>query len=81
MVDNHIHYIKEYEGSAVIMDQSMKIIRKDLSFSIEYKPLGTPEIKVKIADSDDKTEQLLVPKILKKISKMDGEGVLAQLHK
>ena len=39
-IDNHIYYIKIYRGSLLLMENNSQIVRKDITFSIEYKPIG-----------------------------------------
>ena len=78
IIENHIHYIKEYEGSAVLMDNLMKIKRSDIKFSIEYKPVGDHDIKLFFNDSA--LLEPLVPKIKEKITKLDHDGILSNLH-
>jgi len=81
LIDNHIHYIKEYEGSVIIMDKLMKIKRSNIKFSIEYKPIGPHEIKILYLEENDLPKDILLPKIKEKINKLDKEGILAALHK
>ncbi|OHD12457.1 MAG: hypothetical protein A2086_07325 [Spirochaetes bacterium GWD1_27_9] len=81
IIDNHIHYIKEYEGSVVLMDKMAKIIRNDIKFSLEYKPMGDPEVKVSFVEPPDFNADHLIPKIKEKIFKLDREGTLSNLHK
>lgn len=81
LIENHIHYIKEYEGSAVLMDKMAKIVRNDIKFSLEYKPMGEPEIKVNFLNTPSFSIDPLIPKIKEKIYKMDQDGILANLHK
>jgi len=80
ILDSHIYYIKEYEGSAVLMDNFMKVCRSDIKFSIEYKPVGEHDIRVSFFQEESKLEKLL-PKLKEKISKLDQDGVLSNLHK
>jgi hypothetical protein len=81
LIDSHIHYRKEYEGSAVLMDKMSKIIRNNIKFSIEYKPIGDPDIKVVFPESPNFPTTELIPKLKEKIHKMDQNGTLAALHK
>ena len=80
ILDSHIYYIKEYVGSAVLIDNFMKICRSDIKFSIEYKPVGENEIKVSFFQDQSKLDKLL-PKLKEKIAKLDQDGVLSNLHK
>jgi hypothetical protein len=80
LIDNHIHYIKEYEGSAVLMDKLARIIRNNIKFSIEYKPMGDPDIKVNFIDSPICPTSELIPKLKEKIQKLDQNGTLAALY-
>ncbi len=81
IIETLIHYRKEYTGSIILMDSMAKIMRKDIKFAIEYKPVGEPAISVDFGT--DKSDELsaLVPTIIKKISKLDSDGVLAALHR
>jgi hypothetical protein len=81
IIENHIHYIKEYEGSVVLMDKTSRIIRNELKFSIEYKPMGEPDIKVNFVDSPACPVTDIIPKIKEKIQKLDQNGTLSALHK
>ena len=81
MVDDHIHYRKEYEARAVLMDNTHKIQRNPIKFSIEYRPIGAPLIDVKFTESNNNAVDKLLPKIKEKISKLDHDGILAKLHK
>ncbi len=80
LIDNHIHYIKEYEGSLIIMDKLMRIKRSNIKFSIEYKPVGPHDIKILYLEEEDQKD-ILIPKIKEKITKLDNDGILAALHK
>jgi hypothetical protein len=79
--ENHVHYIKSYFGCAILMDKSHNIRRNELKFSIEYKPLGDPEIKIDFLTQPDFPITELMPKLKEKIQKMDNEGILSALHK
>lgn len=81
LIDNHIHYIKEYEGSVIIMDKMMKIRRSNIKFSIEYKPVGPHEIKINYFEAGDLPQDTILPKIKERINKLDKDGTLAALHK
>lgn len=76
-IENHIYYIKIYKGSIILMDKNAKIVRKDIKFSIEYKPVGDPVISVTILDEEDLPLDHLLPNIRKKIEKLDKDGTLA----
>jgi hypothetical protein len=81
IVENHIHYIKSYLGCAVLMDKMHKIVRNELKFSIEYKPMGDPDIKVTFISPPDYPLTDLMPKLKEKIQKLDQEGTLSALNK
>lgn len=81
LIDNHIHYIKEYEGSVVLMDKLARIVRNNIKFTIEYKPMGEPDIKVNFIDSPVYPTTELIPKLKEKIQKLDENGTLAALHR
>jgi hypothetical protein len=79
--ENHVHYIKSYFGCAILMDKTHKILRNELKFSIEYKPMGEPDIKINFINQPDFPIDELMPKLKEKIQKMDDAGILAALHK
>ncbi|HOJ63874.1 MAG TPA: hypothetical protein PLE45_05585 [Spirochaetota bacterium] len=81
LIDNHIHYIKEYEGSVILMDNKMQIKRSGIKFSIEYKPIGPHEIKIHYLEDNNLPRDIIFPKIKERIVKLDKDGVLAALHK
>lgn len=78
--ENHIHYIKCYFGCAILMDKFHKIKRNDLKFSIEYKPMGDPDIKIDFLTPPDFPVADIIPKLKEKIQKMDNDGILSALH-
>jgi hypothetical protein len=81
MIESHIHYRKLYEASAVLMDKSARIKRTDIKFSVEYKPVGDPDIKVEFVNQPDFPAESVIPKIIDKISVMDSSGILAGLSR
>ncbi len=81
LIENHIHYIKEYEGSCVLMDKMAKILRSDIKFSIEYKPVGMPDVKVNFLNKMSFPLESILVKVKEKIQKMDQDGTLSSLHK
>lgn len=81
LIENYIHYIKEYEGSVIIMDRFMKIKRAGIKFSIEYKPIGPHQIRIIYLEDVGISQDLILPKIIEKINNLDKNGVLASLHK
>jgi len=80
LVDNHIHYIKIFEGSAIFMDKMARIVRNAVKFSIEYKPMGEPDIKVNFSEEPSFTTDEIMQKLKEKIQKLDQNGTLAALH-
>lgn len=50
--DSTIHYIKEFTGVAVLTAGTVKA-ETDISFTLEHKPLGAPELTVRIMDPLD----------------------------
>lgn len=81
IIENHIHYIKEYEASVVMMDKNARIVRNEIKFAIEYKPLGEPEIKINFLEPPDYPIDPILSKMKEKIQKLDKEGTLSDLHK
>ena len=81
IIENHIHYIKEYEASVVMMDKNARIVRNEIKFAIEYKPLGDPEIKITFLETPDYPIDTVLSKMKEKIQKLDKEGTLSDLHK
>jgi|GEM_PF-1305399 len=80
VIDNHIHYIKIYQASAILMDNASSIFRFKIEFSIEYKPIGDPEIKIKFIDHPHFPITNLIPKIKTKIYDLDKKGILSDAH-
>ncbi len=81
-IENHIHYIKEYEGRLVLMDKMARIIRNPIKFSIEYKPMGAPDIKINLPENSLITEtDPILSKVIEKIHKLDTDGTLSALLK
>lgn len=81
IIENHIHYIKEYEGSIIVMDKMAKIMRNEIKFSLEYKPMGDPNVKVDFKEEPPFKPEILMHKIMERIHKMDKDGTLSNLHK
>ncbi len=77
VVENYIHYIKTYNASAVLMDKKSKIFRFDIRFSIEHKPVGIPEVKIKFIEHPHFPILGLIKKIKMKIYEMDKRGILS----
>ncbi len=77
-IKSDIHYIKIYKGSAVLMDDSLKIFRFNIEFTIEHKPIGEPLIKIKFIEHPHFTITDLIQKMKKKIFEMDSKGALLQ---
>jgi hypothetical protein len=81
-MESHIHYIKIYQGSAIFLDNNAKICRHDIKFSIEYKPIGEPDIKIHFLDkSEFHSNDTIMEKIKKKISELDNKGILSEVLK
>ncbi len=81
-IENHIHYIKEYKGSLILMDKTAKIVRNPIKFSIEYKPMGSPDINIDLPDLPQySSNDSVVVKIKEKIIKLDSDGTLSSLLK
>ena len=78
-VDSHIHYLKKYEGRAILMDKKSQIVRHHITFSIEYGALGEKNILVDFPEKPDLPVESLIPKILKRIIELDKSGILANL--
>lgn len=70
-MEGFIFYIKDFNASAVIEDDSKQIIVISFDFSIEYKPLG--DIVVRIKTQDDTLEQIK-DQLDKKIHLMEENG-------
>jgi len=80
-IDNHIYYIKLYKGSLMLMNNMGQIIRKEIKFSIEYKPVGDPVILAEILETDNLKIDHIMPNIIKRIEKLDKDGVLSSATK
>jgi len=50
--DSAVHYIKEFTGVAVLASGTIKA-ETDIAFTLEHKPLGSPELIVRIMDPVD----------------------------
>ncbi len=82
VIDSHIHYIKIYKGSAIFLDNRANICRFEVKFSIEYKPIGDPEIKIQFIDKPDFMQDASVlDKVKRKITELDDKGVLSDVLK
>ena len=80
VIENHIHYIKMYEGSAVLIDLKSKVFRFNIKFTIEHRPVGTPIVKVNFLEHPHFPVIDLVKKVKKKVYEMDDKGVLSALN-
>jgi len=80
VIDNHIHYLKVYRGSVILMDKSSKIYRFNIQFSIEYKPIGNPDIAVKFLDHPHFPITGIMKKVKKRIQELDDKGILSNAH-
>lgn len=61
----------------MLMNNMGQILRKDIKFSIEYKPVGDPVINAEILESDNLKIEQVMPGVIKRIEKLDREGILA----
>lgn len=81
VIENHIHYIKLYEASAVLMDLKSNIYRFEIKFTIEHKPIGSPQVTVTFKEHPHFPIAALISKIKAKIYELDSNGILASVHK
>lgn len=80
-IESHIHYIKIYKGSAILMDMQHRIHRFNVEFTIEYKPIGNPEIQIKFIDHPHFPIINIVKKMKTKILDLDTKGILEEVYK
>ena len=78
---SHIHYIKEYKASAIIMDKKATLSRFNIQFSIEYRPLGSPVINVKFIEQPHFSTNELIENVKIKINEMEKNGALNAEHR
>jgi hypothetical protein len=50
--ETHLHYIREFTAVAVLESNAAKCV-KNVSFTVEHKALGPPDINVRVLDSVD----------------------------
>ncbi|HTX72071.1 MAG TPA: hypothetical protein VMC79_04530 [Rectinemataceae bacterium] len=50
--DSPVHYIKEFTGVAILDSGTLKA-ETDISFTLEHKPLGPPDLIVRVMDPID----------------------------
>jgi hypothetical protein len=81
VIENHIHYIKTYKGSAIFIGNDSKTCRFGIDFSIEHKPVGLPDIKIKFSEHPHFPIADLIKKVKEKIIDMDKKGIFSSLHK
>lgn len=78
---SHIHYIKEYKASAILMDKKAALSRLNIQFSIEYRPLGSPVVNVKFAEQPHFSTNELIENVKIKINEMEKSGSLNAEHR
>lgn len=81
VIEDHIHYIRVYDGSAIFMDKKSAIFRHSIQFTVEHKPLGAPVIKVKFIDHPHIPVVNILQKVKEKIIEMEKNGILAASRK
>jgi len=80
-VGSHVHYLKSYKGSVILMDKHSKVFRFSINFSIEHKPVGEPLIKVAFLEHPHLPVIGILKKVKEKILEMVKNGVIASLNK
>ena len=80
-IESFIHYRKNYKASAIIMAANAQIERYDVKFSIEFKPLGDPDIKVNFETHPHFPVAKLIKKMKDKIQEMNSNGSLSSNQK
>lgn len=80
-IDSHIHYIKIYRGSTILMGTNSQIFRFEVEFSVEHKPIGPPEIKISFIEHPHFPLATIIKKMKDKIMDMNNNGVLATINK
>ena len=78
---SHIHYIKEYKASTIIMDKKAILSRFSIQFTIEYRPLGSPLVNVKFTEQPHFSTNDLIENIKIKINEMEKNGALNAEHR
>lgn len=78
LLDSHIYYIKRYKGSVALLNDTSRVIRVDIQFAIEYKPMGEPTVSLEKLDLEECPEKLQLA-IKTKILNMDKEGVFSSV--
>lgn len=76
VINEHIHYRKEYEGSALLMDNNAIISRYKIKFSFEHSAIGKPKIFVEFIEQPNYPIIKLIDKLKDKIKQMDSKGEL-----
>ena len=80
-IGSHVHYLNSYKGSVILMDKHSKIFRFSINFSIEYRPLGEPAIRVAFLEHPHLPVIGIIKKVKEKILEMIKNGAMASLHK
>lgn len=80
-IGSHVHYLKSYTGSAILMDKHSKLFRFSINFSIEHKPVGEPSIKVSFLEHPHLPVIGIIKKVKEKILEMIKNGAIASLNK
>ena len=80
-IENHVHYIKIYKASAILMDKKAILSRYNIEFSLEYKPLEGPSIKVKFKEHPHFPLISIMKEVKNKIIELEKAGKLSQVHK
>jgi hypothetical protein len=79
--ESHVHYIKIYKASVILMDKKATLSRHDIDFTIEYRPVGAPFIKIKFDDHPHFATEELAENIKIKINEMEKKGDLHAEHR
>jgi len=79
--ESHVHYIKVYKASVILMDKKAALSRYDIGFSIEYRPIGAPFINIKFDEHPHFATEELAESIKVKINDMEKNGDLHADHR
>ncbi len=75
-IETHIHYIKSYKGSVILMDRHSKMFRCNVNFSFEHRPMGDPVIKVSFLEHPHIPVIVLIKQVKEKLLEMNKKGII-----
>jgi hypothetical protein len=78
-LDTHIHYIKSYKGSVILMDRHSKMFRFNVNFSFEHRPMGDPIIKINFLEHPHFPVIGLIKEVRAKLLEKNRNGIIFSL--